>query len=167
MGHRLGIYGGGFRPNSLFDAGVSGSIVRNANIYPERPVLAEDDWRKIEQYFFENAPDTIPPPLRKGKIRMGLKHFKYKEASFSHRPPLTSMVKILPGNKGIVYSDGKGRRSILTFLTPDLQENYSIPLQSTPVQFHEKSNEVYLTTIGKGVFPNDAPDGTMQRLSVY
>jgi hypothetical protein len=136
----------------LFDVGVSGSIVRKANIYPERPVMAEEDWRKIEHYFLENAPDTIPPPIRKTKIRMGLKHFKYKETSFSHRPPLTTMVKILPDNRGTVYSDGKGRRSILTFLTPDLRENYSIPLQSTPVQFNEKSSEVYLTTIGK-VFP--------------
>lgn len=164
MGHRLGIYSEGFRRNSLFDAGVSGSIVRNANVFPEKPLLAEEDWQKIEQYFIDNAPDSIPPPVRKSKIRIGLKHFKYKEAPFSHRPPLTAMVKIFPDNRGIVFSDGKGPRSALTFLTPDLQENYSIPLQSTPVQFHEKSNEVYLTTIGKGVFPNDAPDGTLQRL---
>jgi hypothetical protein len=164
MGHRLGIYSGGFRPDSLFDAGVSGSIVRTANIFPERPVMAEEDWHKIRQYFIENAPDTIPPPVRKSKIRMGLTHFKYRETSFSHRPPLTTMVKILPDNRGIVYSDGKSRRSILTFLTSDLHENYSIPFQSTPVQVYEKSNEAYVTTAGKGIFPNDAPDGTIQRL---
>ena len=164
MGHRLGIYERNSRPDSLFDVGASGSIVRKANIFPEKPMLAEEDWRKIKQYFIENAPDTIPPPVRKTRIRMGLKHFKYREASFSNRPPLTALVKILPQNRGIVYSDAKGPRSVLTFLTPDLQENYSMPLQTTPVQFHERSNEVYLTTIGKGVFPNDAPDGTLQRL---
>lgn len=165
MGHRMGIYSEGFSRNSLFDPGVSGAIVRNANIFPEKPLLAEEDWRKIVQYFVENAPDTIPPPMRKSKIRMGLGHFKYQEASFSHRPPLTSMVKILPDNRGVVFSDGKGSRNVLTFLTSDLQEGYSLRMQTTPVQYHEKSNEVYLTTIGKGVFPNDAPDGTMQRLA--
>lgn len=164
MGHRLGIYNGKVRPDSLFDVGVGGSIVRKANIFPERPVIADEDWRKLVQYFVDHAPDTILPPLRKNKIRTRLTHFKYREASFSHRPPMTSMVKILPDNRGLVYSDGKSRRSILTFLTPELQENYSIPLPSTPVQYHEKSNELYLTTIGKGVFPNDAPDGTFQRL---
>ena len=164
MGHRLGMYRGGVRPDTLFDMGASGSIVRKANIFPDRPVMAEDDWRKLQEYFIGNAPDTIPPPVRKRKIRIGLKHFKYRETTFSHRPPLTSMVKILPDNRGIVYSDGKGRKSILTFLTADLRENYSIPLQSTPVQYHEKAEELYLTTIGKGVFPNDAPDGTIQRL---
>lgn len=164
MGHRMGIYNGGVRPDSLFDPGVSGEIVRNANIYPERPVIAKDDWHKIEQYFIEHAPDTIPPPLRKNPIRMGLKHFRYRETSFSHRPALTTMVKILPDNRGIVYSDGKARRNVLTFLTPDLKENYSIPLPSTPVQFYEKPNEVYLTTAGRGIFPTDAPEGTIQLL---
>ncbi|HRO46688.1 VCBS repeat-containing protein [Agriterribacter sp.] len=163
MGYQMGIYSGGFRPDSLFDPGVSGDIVRNAGIYPESPVLAKADWHKIEQYFMEHAPDTIPPPLRKSAIRMGLQHFKYKEASFSHRPSLTTMVKILPDNRGIAYSDGKSRRNVLTFLTPDLKENYSIPLQSTPVQFDEKANGLYLTTTGNGIFPTDAPGGAIQR----
>ena len=164
MGHRLGIYREGHRPNTLFDAGVSGSIVRKANVFPEKPLIAEEDWQKIVRYFVSNAPDTILPPVRKNKIAMGLKHFRYKEASFFRRPPLTALVKILPGNRGIVYSDAKGRRSALTYLAPDLTENYSIYLSTTPVQYREKSNEVYLTTMGKGVFPNDAPDGTLQRL---
>ncbi|QHW00703.1 FG-GAP repeat domain-containing protein [Spirosoma endbachense] len=164
MGHRMGIYSNGYRPDSLFDPGLSGSIVRDANIFPERPILAKADWRKIEQYYLENAPDTILPPLRKSKIRVGLKHFKYREPSFSHRPSLTTMVKILPDHRGIVFSDGKSRRNILTFLTPDLLENYSMRLESTPVHFYEKPNELYLTTVGKGVFPTDAPNGALQRL---
>ena len=163
MGNRMGIYNGGVRPDSLFDPGVSGDIVRDANIYPENPVLAKEDWNKIKQYYIEHAPDTIPPPLRKSPIRMGLKHFKYKETFFSHRPSLTTMVKILPDNRGIVYSDGKSRRNILTFLTPDLKENYSIPLQSTPVQFDERSNGLYLTTAGNGIFPTDAARGSIQQ----
>ncbi|MBD2699015.1 VCBS repeat-containing protein [Spirosoma sp. BT702] len=163
MGHRMGIYSSGFRPDSLFDTGISGSIVRDVNIFPERPVLAKEDWRKLEQYFLENAPDTILPPLRGHKIQLGLKHFTYKEAPFSHRPSLTTMVKILPDKRGIVFSDGKSRRNILTFLTLDLRENYSLPVASTPTHFYEKANEIYLTTAGKGVFPTDAPNGSLLR----
>ena len=82
MGHRMGIYSRGIRPDSLFDPGISGDIVRNASIYPEQPVLAKADWDSIVQYFVENAPDTIPAPVRSHPIHIGLKHFKYREASF-------------------------------------------------------------------------------------
>ncbi|MCF0065261.1 FG-GAP-like repeat-containing protein [Dyadobacter chenwenxiniae] len=128
------------------------------------PILAKADWQKIEQYFLTNAPDSIAPPIRTSKIRMGLKHFKYRETSFSHRPAMTSMVKILPDNRGIVYSDAKGKSNVLTFLKPDLSENYSMRLESTPIDFFEKGEALYLTMIGNGIFPTDARDGALQRL---
>ena len=128
------------------------------------PILARADWQKIEQYFISNAPDSIAAPIRTGKIRMGLQHFKYRETSFSHRPAMTSMVKMLPDNRGIVYSDAKGKSNVLTFLKPDLSENYSLRLESTPVDFYEKGEELYLTMIGNGIFPTDARDGALQRL---
>lgn len=162
MGHRMGIYSDGKRPDSLFDPGLSGAIVREANIYPEKAIIAKTDWQKIEHYFLENAPDSILAPVRKTKIHFGLKHFKYREAKFSNRPALTTLVKILPEKRGIVFADGKSRRNILSFLTPDLQERFSIPLNATPVQYYEKSKEVFLTTTGNGIFPTDAAEGTLQ-----
>ena len=164
MGHRMGIYNHGIRPDSLFDPGISGEIVRKAGIYPEKPVLAKADWDSIVRYFITNAPDSIPAPVRSHPIRIGLKHFKYRESSFSHRPPFTTMVKILPGKRGIVYNDTKPGRNMLTFLTPDLRESYTIPMQLTPVQFDERSNEAYLTTAGRGIFPTDAPYGAVQQM---
>ncbi|MCF0041305.1 FG-GAP-like repeat-containing protein [Dyadobacter fanqingshengii] len=128
------------------------------------PILAKADWQKIEQYFITNAPDSVAPPIRTNKIRIGLKHFRYKETSFSHRPAMTSIVKILPNKRGIVYNDSKGKSNVLTFLKPDLSENYSMRLESTPIDFYEKGEELYLTMIGKGVFPTDARDGALQRL---
>lgn len=164
MGYRMGIYRGGIRPDSLFPNNVSGAIMREANIYPEQPVLSKQDWLKIEKYYIENAPDTILAPVRKSKIRAGLSHFKYREASFSYHPSMTTMVKILPDNQGMVFADGKRGNNILTFLNRDLTEKYSLPLESAAVQFYDKANEQYLTTIGNVIFPTDAPDGTMQRL---
>jgi hypothetical protein len=163
MGNRMGVYSSGFRPDSLFDAGAGGEVVRQAGIFPETPVLAREDWAKIVKHYLDNAPDTIPDPVRTKKIRMGLKHFKYRESSFHHRPALTSMVKILPDKRGIVFADAKNRRQVLTFLTPDLKEHYSIPLESTPIHFYEKGSELLLTTIGRGVFPTDASAGALQR----
>lgn len=167
MAHRLGIYKGDHQPDSLFDKGIGGSIVRKANIYPDKPLLAKEDWAKIIDYYVENAPDTILPPKRDKNINMGLKHFKYKEASYSHRPPLTTMVKILPENRGIVFSDSKrfnDNMYSLTFLNPDLKLDYNMSFKSVPVHYYEKLDTIYLATIGTTMFPHDAPQGTLQKV---
>jgi hypothetical protein len=167
MGHRLGIYKGDHQPDSLFDKDIGGSIVRKANIYPETPVMAMADWNKIIDYYVENAPDTILPPKRSKKIKMGLKHFKYKETSFSHRPTQTVLVKILPDNRGIVYSDSKRyHQSVynLTFLDTNLKLDYEATLNSAPIHFYERSDTLFLATIGTTMFPHDAPNGTLQKI---
>lgn len=164
MGHRLGIYKGEHQPDSLFDPGIGGQIVRRANVYPEQPQLALEDWDKIVNYFIENAPDTIIPPKREKEIRMGLRHFRYKKSPFTHKPPLTIMVKILSDNQGIVFGDGKKNLSNLTFLNAQLELAYNITIPTTPVHFYEKSDTVYLTTIGKSMYPHDSPDGVVEKI---
>lgn len=165
MGNFLGIYNGVVRPDSLFAPGMNGMVVRNANIFPEKPVIAPEDWQKILAYYRENAPDSISPPTRKSKIRMGLKHFRYKESPVANRPALTSMVKILPNKQGIAFSDGKGANGALTFLKPDLTEQYRIPLPATPVQMQPFTGGMYVAAAGKGIFPTDAPDGALMQLN--
>jgi len=164
MSHRLGIYKGDHQPDNLFDAGIGGSIVREANIYPEEPVLAQEDWNKIVEYYVKNAPDIISVPIRSKKIKMGLKHFKYKEAPYSHRPPLTVMVKILPEKRGLVYSAAKNNNNSLTYLTPDLKKDYELFFKKTPIHYYERTDTVFLTTAGKSIFPHDAPEGDVQEI---
>ncbi len=163
MGHRLGIFNGGHQPDSLFGLAIGDSILRKANI-PESPVLSKADWTKIVDYYVENAPDTILPPKRSKKFGMGLKHFTYKRTSYSHQPPHTVMVKILQANRGIVFSDGKRNIKRLTFLTPDLQKDYELSFKNTPIHYYERSDTIYLTTVGKTMFPHDSPDGVLQKL---
>ncbi len=163
MGQRMGIYAGGSRPDSLFDPKTGGSLVRSAGIFPENPILAKEDWRKIEAYYLQNAPDSVPAPMRKDPIRIGLRHFRYRRPALTHRPALTTMVKILPDKQGIVFSDAKGRRKKLTYLNADLRERYTVELESAPVHYHQTSKEIYLTTAGRNIFPTDAAEGAVQR----
>ncbi|MCM4166134.1 hypothetical protein KCTC52924_03054 [Arenibacter antarcticus] len=165
MAHRLGIYNGDHQPDSLFDRGSGGDIVRKANIFPEQPLLARADWDKIVDYYIDNAPDSMPAIARTKKINMGLRHFNYKEVAYSHRPPLTTMVKIRPEGKGVVYADGKQNINSLTFLTPDLEKDYVVGLKTSPVHYYEKKDTIYLTTAGKSIFPHDAAEGTLLKIS--
>ena len=162
MGYRMGIYEGRHQPDSLF--AQDSVIIRKANIYPEQPVLAKVDWNKLITYYLQNSPDTIPPPKRSNKIKMGLKHFNYKETNYSSRTPFTALVKILPENRGVVYSDLKPHRNTLSFLNSDLKKNFKIGLNATAIHYYEKSNAIYLTTIGNNIFPNDAADGMLQKI---
>ena len=163
MGNRLGIFNGEHQPDSIFGSFRNASIVKKANVFPEEPVLAREDWMKIVSYYVENAPDTVLPPKPNTTIKKGLKHFKYTEASYVNGPPLTAMVKILPDNRGLVFSDSKRKNNKLTFLTPDLEKKQDLPFGNTPIHYHEHEDSVYLTTIGKNVFPNDLSDGALQK----
>ena len=164
MGHRLGIYQGDHQPDSLFDEGIGGDIARKANVYPEQPLIAEEDWDKIKAYYLENAPEDIFPPIREKKIAIGLKYFKVKVSAFSHRPPLTSMVKILDDNRGFVIGYGKRDFSNLTFYDRKTAQEFNTKLKTTPIHFYEKADTVYLATVGKSLYPHDAPDGNILKL---
>ena len=54
MGHRLGIYQGERQPDSLFEQGIGGQIVRRTKIYPEDPSWIKGDWQGI----------TLAPPIQ-------------------------------------------------------------------------------------------------------
>lgn len=165
MGHRLGIFQGKHQPDSIFGSARNSVLVKKANVFPDRPTISRADWQKILEYYDKNAPDTILPPKRDRKIRMGLTHFKYRQVSFVHRPPLTSMVKIRKKGKGLVFSDGKRNNNVLTFLDPDLELKRNLLFQNTPINYYEKSDTIYLTTVGKNVFPSDTPDGALQKIT--
>ena len=163
MGNRLGIFTGEHQPDSIFGSFRNASVVKKANVFPEKPVLAREDWMKILAYYEQNAPDTVLPPKRDTTIKKGLRHFRYAEASYVNGPPLTAMVKILPDKRGLVFSDSKRNNNRLTFLTPSLEKDLDLPFRNTPIYYHEHDVSVYLTTIGKNVFPNDLSDGAVQK----
>ena len=164
MGNRMGIYNGNRQPDSIFGPPQNRMVIQNANIFPEEPILAKADWMKLVDYYIENALDTILPPIHDKKIEIGLKHFKYKETLYNHRPPLTSMVKILPNNRGFAFGDGKNRKNVLTHLTPELHLDYNVLLDGTPVNYHKKLDTLLVTTIGRNLFPNNLSHGKIHKL---
>ncbi|MDT7828831.1 VCBS repeat-containing protein [Pricia sp. S334] len=161
MGNRLGIYNGEHQPDSIFGSFRNAAIVKEANVFPEEPLVAREDWDKLVAFYVQNAPEMAPSPKPNTPIKTGLKHFKYNEASYANSPPLTAMVKILSGQKGLVFGDGKPNGKGLTFLNPDLEKGINLQLANTPIHYHQDTEAIYLTTIGKDVYPNDLADGAL------
>ncbi|HUH47441.1 MAG TPA: hypothetical protein VLZ54_09835, partial [Arenibacter sp.] len=53
MAHRLGLYRDALQRDSLFDPGVGGDIMKKADIFPEKPLIAGEDWNKIVAHYLE------------------------------------------------------------------------------------------------------------------
>src|SRR5680860_1145186 len=83
MGNRLGIFNGEHQPDSIFGSFRNASIIKKANVFPEKPLLAREDWMKICLLYVQNAPDTVLPPKPDTTIKKGLSHFKYTETSYT------------------------------------------------------------------------------------
>jgi hypothetical protein len=87
MGYMLGIYPNGERPDSLFESGRAGEIVREAGVYPTEPQLARAEWDRIEQFYLENAPEEPLPMEDPPEIELGLDQFEVRFPDFRVEPP--------------------------------------------------------------------------------
>ncbi len=74
MGRRLGIKTS-LNPYAGFSM-MDVAIMRDANIYPDKPLIPEASWNKIVQYYDSAAPDSLKPIVYKQKISDHLDYFK-------------------------------------------------------------------------------------------
>ncbi|MEH6681021.1 MAG: VCBS repeat-containing protein [Sediminicola sp.] len=167
MGNRLGIYKEGKRPQSILGPRQSREIIEKANIFPKTPLLAKSDWDKIVDYYLTMAPDSMEIVERSEKITKGLAHFKVQESVYGHPQPLTSLVKLLPDDRGVVFNDSRTGKNTLTFLTSKLEKDYNYELEDTPVTYYEKKDTIYMAYIGKNILPHDIPDGSILKIVPY
>ncbi len=165
MAQRLGLYKHGVLNDSIFGNAENAKAVKQAHIYPEHPIIAQEDWRKLEEFYTQNAPEKLTSPVYNESIDLNLKQFEYREVEFGHRPPMTTMVKIRPNQEGILFADGKPKSNVLSFLDAQQQLQKNILTFNTPIQWEQKGDSSQLLSVGKNIFPNDLPKGSLQGLS--
>ena len=61
MGSRLGILTEGYNPVRGLSP-MDEYFVLEANIYPKNPVMTQEDWQKIVDFYQNTAPNQLPPP---------------------------------------------------------------------------------------------------------
>src|SRR5205823_183005 len=111
------------------------------------PLLPEEDWRAIGNYFKETAPVAPLPQPPHPPIRMDLKQFQVKEFKTRAGEPWTTMVKIDPAHQRLYIGDAQARSLDVLDSTGRLLK--SVPVDSGPVSMIFKENGAYLTLIGK------------------
>ena len=166
MGSRLGIYKDGKRPASLYERGKAGQLVEQANIFPSEQMIPTKEWERIVAFYNSAAPSAIAVPGRNVPIRMGLPNFDYRSYKLPRPAPLTSFVSVIPETSKIVFGTMIGRSYTLNILNKNLKDVKSYEMSALPIQCLKISEGSYsLTTIGRGLFPTDAPDGWVKHLT--
>jgi len=121
MGPRLGIFNHGFDryPTSEGDPNIG------RGFYPSQPMLSQEDWQHILDYYVATSPDTLPAQSRQRPIKMGLPLFKAEMPGGSGTPPGAGGGGQVPG-AGVGDRAGAGwggamqwagRKGVMTCLT--------------------------------------------------
>lgn len=163
MGYMLGIYPNGERPDSLFESGRAGELVRQAGVYPKEPQLSQSKWKRIVRFYTKNAPEdplsqNNPPP-----IELGLDQFEVRFPDFRMKPPLTSLVHIDTIRSRIFVGDYKDDVATLNILDHQGELIDRLAIGSTPSSLHMRQGVPFLANMGE-FRPSDRPNGRLIRL---
>ncbi len=157
MGYRLGIYEHDSIRQSLLEAGLGGVRVDQAGIYPTQPIINQDQWQAIQDYYLDQAPDSLS--FTKTEVSVGLANFQVQIPSYRLSPPSTTMVKI--HRQQLLVGDANSK-SLYQF---DADLHLKRVARTGEGAVHtEISTEQFLITV-MGLFsPTDNPQGKVMTL---
>ena len=133
-------------------------ILKAAGAIPERPMVSEQDWNSIVDYYTATAPAVALPQDPREEIDVGLRLFRYEKPTFRHANPATTMVKISSAERRIYIGDAESKSLDILDASGELME--SVPLNNVPVFMNETPRGIYLTLIGR-FLPSDDPRGEL------
>lgn len=134
-----------------------------ANIYPDEPAMAPEDWKKIVDFYVKNAPEKPIPQVSKVQATplSGLFDVQ-KLGNANNEPALVTMVKILPDEQAL-YVAHRGRNRVEKW-DKTLQKISEVPTES-PVSDVVKT-PISMMALGMGIMdPNDQALGKLWNIS--
>jgi FG-GAP-like repeat len=161
---RMGLEQDSFNLFSSMDLDEMQAIL-GAGIYPEKPMIAKEDWVKIVKYYIDNAPQAPLVQDKKSKIKIGLSKFLATNIfAKSNEIPSATLVKFVPDQKGI-FIGFRGNNNSLKKYDLSLKRIDSIAVTS-PVSAILPYANLNLGVLAMGVMdPNDKKEGSFQILN--
>jgi FG-GAP-like repeat len=153
MGARLGIKTPHYDPLQQVDA-MDKMMIQTENIYPKTPLLHQEDWDKIVQFYRQEAPEKLTLSKNKATVTP-LKNFKIKTTTTQIRPITTlTMVDTIRQKMYVGLLNG-------AFMTYDkhlnLVNTLTMPLSPVGVAFGQNDK---LHILGMGhIHPNESQEG--------
>ena len=160
MGYRMGIYGETDR-NSLIENGPGGKLVEERNIYPHQPILPENEWKLIQDYYSDNAPDSLIVPVK--KLNMGIRNLKINIPEFHIPPPLVTAIKYNEEQNQVYVADTKADYSTINILDRNFGSIGTLAVPS-PISHIGFRSDTILATLMGGFMPTDNPGGSVIKI---
>lgn len=144
MGPRLGIFGFNFQqyPSYRNDPYVG------AGFYPSKPVISEEDWQHIVDYYTASSPDSLPKQERDERIQDSLPLFSVQTPSFKYDNATISFIKIHPPDFPYALAISDAFKQTTYFLNQNLQPADSFHSSGPVVDMEFQPNKMLVCNIG-------------------
>lgn len=133
-------------------------LLKATGVFPEKPMLTEQEWNSIIDYYVKAAPEQPPPQAARPPIPPNLTLFTAERPKFRLAPPSTTMVHISQPSGKIFVGDAETKSLGLLSLGGDLLG--SIKMDNVPVSLSETARGLYVTMIGH-FMPSEDPQGAL------
>lgn len=131
----------------------------NSYLFPEQPMLSEQEWKAIIRYYTTLAPATMPPQGKRPAIHSTLPLFKVHTPAFTYPTPALSLVKVDTTTGRIYFGDAE--RGTLSYTDAQLKQVTSKHVGVGPVQWDRQATGFRLLTMGN-FHPSDFTTGQIQ-----
>jgi hypothetical protein len=138
------------------------AVVKKHNIIPDNPIIAKEDWDKIEKYIISVAPDSIPYDEKRIGRSAPLSQFLRKNIQIDEQSP-----SLITGLEYNVDSKtlwiGNAHNKIINWqYQAGITKTYDV--SGPVVDFNFYKNQTYLTEIGK-LYPTELSNGSYTLLN--
>ncbi len=159
MGYLYGIYETPEERRQLFEEGIGGQAVVQENVFPAKPKLDSDIWKKIKAFYLANAPERLklPPHPEPGNAAS---LFTVKESPVRLSPPSVTLAKFT--EDGSCYIGDANTQALYRF-NNRLEFQQAAKVEEGAVSLESLPDRLLVTVMGS-FSPTDAPSGMLLEL---
>lgn len=134
-----------------------------SNLYPSAPLLTEEDWQKLKDYYITNAPEKPLPQEEKQAIKTSLPFFEVREMTrLDNRLTLISMAKIDTLNHQLWVS--RRDKNLIEIYGNALKRLDSFKIESPVSDVILRGEDKYFLEMGI-MDPNDTQTGKLKKIN--
>ena len=160
MGMRLGIKQKDVDPLENLDS-IDKEIVKRLNIYPENPIILTEDWKKIVDYYKNEAPASLPKPKMNVAVDNSIMPFTAQYISIGDPGyPMVSMLGYNQSTNELYIADSDILYSLTN--TWEISGQWKLNSAATHIEF-QKNQPPLVLTIGN-FSPSDQNLGILSNL---